>query len=99
MLSEYRFIATMLLMFDALPHVARMSKCFQLTDGDYSIIPSILETTLVSLEQLKTHDGLNLSKCESFLADLKRIALKLRSLPICQKITSMTAFTYLFLLV
>ena len=64
MISEYRFIATMLLMCDALPHVTRMSKCFQLTDCDYSIIPSILETTLVSLEQLKTHDGLNLSKCD-----------------------------------
>ena len=29
MISEYRFIATMLLMCDDLPHVARMSKCFR----------------------------------------------------------------------
>ena len=49
----------MLLMCDALPHVTHMSKCFQLTDCDYSIIPSILATTLTSLEQLKTHDRLS----------------------------------------
>ena len=55
-----------------------MSKCFQLTDCDYSIIPSIFETTLVSLEQLKTHDGLNLSKCESFLADLEKDSIEIK---------------------
>ena len=48
-----------------------MSKCFQLTDSEYSIIPSILATTLASLEQLKTHDGLNLSKLDAFLVDLE----------------------------
>ena len=60
MVTEYRF------MCDVLPHVACMSKCFQLTDCDYSIILSILATTLVSLEQLKSHNGLNLSKFDAF---------------------------------
>ena len=94
MVTEYRFVATMLLMCDALPHVTRMSKCFQLTDCDYSIIPSILATTLASLEQLKTHDGLNLSKLDVFWQILRRVALKLRSLPICQEITSIIAFAH-----
>ena len=49
---------TMLLLCDALPHVTRMSKCFQLANCDYSIIPSILTTSL-ALEQLNTHDGIN----------------------------------------
>ena len=100
MVTKYRFVATMLMMCDALLHVARMSKCFQLTYCDYSIIPSILATTLASLEQLKTHDGLNLSKCAAFLTDLEEGSIeKLRRLPICQEITSMITFAYLSFLV
>ena len=79
MVTEYRFVATMLMMCDALPHVARMSKCFQLTDCGYSIIASILATTLASLEQLKTHDGLNLSKFDAFLTDLEEGSIEIKT--------------------
>ena len=75
MVMEYRFVATMLLMC---PHVTRMSKCFQLTDCDCRIIPSILATTLASLEQLKTHNGLNLSKLDAFLADLEEGSIEIK---------------------
>ena len=78
MVREYRFVATMLLMCDALPHVTRMSKCFQLTDCDYSPIPSILATTLASLEQLKTHDGLNLSKFDAFLTSCEESGIEIK---------------------
>lgn len=78
MVTEYRFVATMLLMCDALLHVTCMSKCFQLTDCDYSIIPSILATTLASLEQLKTHNGLNLSKLDAFVADLEKGSIEIK---------------------
>ena len=78
MVREYRFVATMLLMCDTLPHVTRMSKCFQLTDCDYSLIPSILATTLASLEQLKTHDGLNLSKFNAFLTSLEESGIEIK---------------------
>ena len=37
MIREYRFIATMLLMCDALPHIRFMSKCFHVAISDYSM--------------------------------------------------------------
>ena len=51
--TEYRFVCTMLLLCDTLPHVTHLSKCFQISDCDYSIIPA---STITSLEQLKTVD-------------------------------------------
>ena len=72
MMCEYRFVCTMLLMCDALPHVTHMSKCFQTTDCDFSIIPAILETTLTSLHLLKTRGGVNLRQLDSFLRELEQ---------------------------
>ena len=40
-ITEYRFVCTMILLCDALPHVTHLSKCFQMSDCDYSIIPSV----------------------------------------------------------
>ena len=73
--AMYRFFATMC---DALPHVTCMLKSFQLTDCDYNIILSILATTLASLEQLKTHDGLNLSIFDAFLTDLEEGSIEIK---------------------
>ena len=39
LITQYRFVCTMLLMCDTLPHLTRMAKCFQMTECDYSIIP------------------------------------------------------------
>ena len=54
LITQYRFVCTMLLLCDALPHLSRMSKCFQMTECEYSIIPKILASTIFSIEQLKT---------------------------------------------
>ena len=70
LVSEYRFICTMLLLCDVLPHVTHLSKCFQITECDYSIIPRMVASTISSLEQLKIVGGINLSGLEQFLEQL-----------------------------
>ena len=46
LVTEYKFVYTMLLLCDTLPHISRLSKCFQFSDCDYTIIPRILTTTM-----------------------------------------------------
>ena len=58
LLTEYRFVCTMLLLCDSLPHVTHLSKCFQIEAVDYSIIPAMLSSTITSLEHLVSSDGL-----------------------------------------
>ena len=58
-------------MCDALPHVTRLSKCFQLAKCDYSIIPKMLSTTITSLNQMKTVNGVNLNALPTLLDQLK----------------------------
>ena len=86
LVSEFRFIATMMLMCDCLPHISYLSKCFQYSNCDYSIIPRMLSSTLTSLTQLKTSDGLNLAslpdlskKCESQVFRLLCQLIKVKS--------------------
>ena len=71
LVCEFRFICTMLLMCDALPHVTRLSKCFQFAECDYSIIPKMLSTTITSLNQMKTVNGVNLNALPTLLDQLK----------------------------
>ena len=70
MITEYRFVSTMLLFCDALPHVTHLSKCFQIQNIDYSIIPQMVTSTITSLEQLKVVNGTNLDELEQFLHKL-----------------------------
>ena len=42
LVAEYRFVCTMLLLCDALPHVTHLSKRFQSANCDYSIIPRMV---------------------------------------------------------
>ena len=64
----------MLLLCDTLPPVSRLSKCFQIQDCGYSIIPKMLSSTIACLklpERLKTADGTNLTGIQSFLQELQ----------------------------
>ena len=70
LVTEYRFVCTMLLLCDALPHVSLLSKCFQSVDCDYSIIPKMLTTTVHAIGQLKTVDGINMRGLETFLKQI-----------------------------
>lgn len=69
---EYRFVCTMLLLCDTLPHVTHLSKCFQIEAVDYSIIPAMLSSTISSLEQLITSDGPNLTNLQTYLEGVKQ---------------------------
>ena len=72
---EYRFVCTMLLLCDTLPHVSHLSKCFQV---DYSIIPRMVSSTLTSLQQLITSKGSNLSGLQSFLDKIQQEGIKIK---------------------
>ena len=67
MTCEFRFIATMLIVCDTLPHVSHLSKCFQIQDCDYS---KMLSSTITCAEQLKSSDGTNLAGLQAFLDEL-----------------------------
>ena len=72
LVSEYRFVCTMLLLCDSLPHVTHLSKCFQIEAVDHSIIPAMLSSTITSLEQLITSDGPNFTNLQTYLEGLER---------------------------
>ena len=60
----------MLLLCDALLHVTHLSKYFQITECDYSVIPRMLASTVSSLEHLKMVGKINLNGLEQFLEQL-----------------------------
>ena len=67
----------MLLLCDALFLVTRLSKLFQLSECDYTIIPAMLSSTIKSLEQLDTHGGVNLNGLESHIKHAADAGIKL----------------------
>ena len=72
LVAEYRFVCTMLLLCDTLPHVTHLSKCFQIEAVDYSIIPAMLSSTITSIKQLITADGINLTNLQTYLEGLEQ---------------------------
>ena len=94
LITQYRFMCTMLLLCDALPHISRMSKCFQITECDYTIIHKILASTIKSIEQLKSNDGANLSGLQQYL-DLQQKNIKIKPQHLVEDY-SVTIFDYPF---
>ena len=82
LMSEYRFVYTMLLFCDTLPHITFLSKAFQDADCDYSIIPKMLSITLQSLEALQLTDGTNLLGLESYVEELTAAGIQLKMTPV-----------------
>ena len=73
LILEYKFVCTMLLLCDVLPHITHLSKCcFQIEAVDYSVIPTMLSSTISSLQQLITCDGSNFSSLQSYLQKLEQ---------------------------
>ncbi|XP_070562438.1 zinc finger protein 862-like [Ptychodera flava] len=60
LMSTYRFISTMLLLCDLLPHVSNLSKALQASDFEHSLVKPLVSSTVSTLRQLKTVDGENL---------------------------------------
>jgi len=75
LITEYRFVCTLLLMCDISPHISHLSKCFQITDCDYIII---LSSTITSLKQLKTSNGVNLSNLQEYLDTVAKANIVIR---------------------
>ena len=68
-------------MCDVLSHVSHLSKCFQITDCDYSIIPRMLSSTITSLKQLKHFfNGINLCNIQEFLDTVTKTDIDIRKL-------------------
>ena len=78
LVTEYRFICTMVLLCDALPHVSHLSKCFQSTDCDYSIIPRMVATTVHAIEQLKSVDGVNMKGLPALMEQLANSGINVK---------------------
>lgn len=55
------------------------SKCFQIADVDYSIIPPMVNTVLHSTEHLKTVDSVNLRGLPAFLEQLTNAGVDIKS--------------------
>lgn len=78
LVTEYRFICTMLLLCDALPHITHLSKCFQSADCDYSIIPRMVTSTVHAIKQLKIVDGVNMKGLQAFLEQIANAGIDIK---------------------
>ena len=79
LITQYRFVCTMLLVCDTLPHLAIMASCFQIAECDYSTIPIILASTVTSIEQLKTCNGINLNSLQKYLDGLQEKSIVIKN--------------------
>ena len=79
LISDYHFICTLLLMADALPHLSHLSKCFQFDKCDYSMIPTMLSSTITSLKQLREVDGFNRQTLSRFLERVDASGIRIKT--------------------
>ena len=69
-LSEYQFIATLLLFCDTLPTINRLSKIFQDQDIDYAPLATVVDSTKNALSKLRDSDGVNLRDIHLYIEKL-----------------------------
>ena len=81
LITEYKFVCTMLMLCDVLPHVSHLSRCFQIKDCDYSLVPRVLASTVCVLKTLETKPGPNLSQLETFLARVQAKKINIKKPP------------------
>lgn len=70
-LSEYNFIATLLLFCDTLPTINRLSLIFQSRDIDYALLATVVDSTKNTLSKLRNADGKNLGDIQLYIAKLE----------------------------
>ena len=94
LVSEYRFVCTMLLMCDALPHVSHLSKCFLIVIT--VSFPGCFHLLFIPYSNLK-HLMVSTSKAyRHFWTSFSMQELRSRSLVTLQRITFVVAFESLF---
>ncbi|XP_006813061.1 zinc finger protein 862-like [Saccoglossus kowalevskii] len=81
LMSSWRFIATMLLMCDLLPHVSRLSKAFQASEFEYSSMKPLVRSTITTITDMKHNDGENLQQLPDLINKLQQsdITVKTRA--------------------
>ncbi|XP_065831995.1 zinc finger protein 862-like [Oscarella lobularis] len=67
LITDIRFVKTLLLMCDALPIVSHLSKCFQSSSVDFSMIQPMISSSLEAITELKLQDGRNMQELPDFL--------------------------------
>ena len=77
-ISTVNFIATLLMLYDLLPHLSRLSKVFQKSSLNFSELQSALDTAITSVEQLQNRPGPNEIQLEDFLVSIN---FKVSNLP------------------
>ena len=72
-IKTYRFIASLSMLADVLPHLSTLSEQFQKREIDFGLIEPSLETAKKSLRQLKLEPGPNEKKVEDLLLKLREV--------------------------
>lgn len=79
-MKSYKFVATMYLLSDVLPHLSRLSKNFLKEDVDLSLIQPCSQATIETITRYKDSPGPNLSKVDVLLStDLKDLSIEASS--------------------
>ena len=77
--TEYKFVATMLLLSDVLPTVNRLSLLFQAEWIDFTSVSKYVQSTVSKLEGMKTKDGNSLKAIGDYVQQLSQSGVELRS--------------------
>ena len=77
--TEYKFVATMLLLCDVLPTVNRLSLLFQAEWIDFTSVSKYVQSTVSKLEGMKTKDGNSLKAVGEYVQQLSQSGVELRS--------------------
>ena len=78
MIKTYRFVATLHLLCDVLPHLSRLSKAFQKRDVNLAHIEPMLKATIATLTKLRKERGPHLKKVNEVL----RVELSAHKIPV-----------------
>ena len=68
--KQFKFIATLYMIYDVLPVVSHLSRIFQYPDIDLSVLQRLESTTIKELQNLKNHYGVQFRKLDANLKSL-----------------------------
>ena len=78
-ITEYKFVATMLMLCDVLPSINRLSLLFQAELIDFCSVAKHVESTISKLSAMKTKDGHSLGSINQYMEELKKSGIDLRN--------------------
>ena len=79
-MTEYKFVATMLLLCDVLPTVNRLSLLFQAQWIDFSSLSKYIQSAVTKLDGMNTVDGAYLKSIDEYVHQLSQSGLEIRKL-------------------